>query len=129
MVLTESGRSLPSSRKNSRTPRAASVAARVRFHDRVAPVAISRLSASATGSGFSASRSSRRCSRAMSPVRKQRLANPSPCLAITARIRSAVASSPLGAINSRVMLSSVNSTRSAPSPELRHAGVRANSVW
>ena len=65
----------------------------------------------------------------MSLVRKQRLASPSPCSAITLRIRSAVAPSPAGDISSSVMLSSVNSTRSAPSPLLRHAGVRANSVW
>ncbi len=80
----------PSSRKNSRTPRVASVAARIRFHDRTAPVPASRLSASATGSGFSASRSSLRCSLATSWVRKHRLASPSPCSAMTARIRSAV---------------------------------------
>ena len=68
----------------------ASVAARVRFHDSVAPVIASRLSTSATGSGFSVSRSSRRCILAMSSVRKQRLASPSPCAASTARMRSAV---------------------------------------
>ena len=34
-----------------------------------------------------------------------------------------------GAISSRVTLSSVNITRSAPSSPLRHAGARANSVW
>ena len=38
---------------------AADVAARVRCHDSVAPDAVSRLSACVTGSGFSASRSSR----------------------------------------------------------------------
>ena len=53
-VATERGRSLASSRKNIRTPRVSSVAARVRFHDRVAPETESRLSTSATGSGFSA---------------------------------------------------------------------------
>jgi hypothetical protein len=47
---------------------------------------------------------------------------------MTARIRSAVALSPLGDINSSVILSSVNSTRSAPSPLFRHAGARANSI-
>ena len=82
-----------------------------------------------TGSGFSVSRSSRRCNFAMSLVRKQRLASPSPCSASTARMRSALALSPLGAISSSVTLSSVNSTRSAPSPPLRHDGARANSVW
>ena len=33
----------------------------------------------------------------------------------------------IGAINSSVTLSSVNNTRSAPSPLLRQAGVRPNS--
>jgi hypothetical protein len=107
----------------------AAVAARVRCHDKVAPLVASWFSACATGSGFSASRSSRRCIFAMSRVAKQMLASPSPCSARTARIRSAGAPSPSGDINSSVMLSSVNSTRSAPSPEFRHAGVRANSVW
>ncbi len=51
----------------------------------------SRLSTSATGSGFRVSRSSRRCIFAMSSVRKQRLANPSPCAARTLRMRSALA--------------------------------------
>jgi len=100
-----------------------------RFHDRVAPDVVSRLSASATGSGFSVSRSSLRCIFAMSLVRKQRLASPSPCSAMTARIRSAAVPSPLGAINSSVMLSSVNNTRSAPSPLFCQAGDRANSIW
>jgi hypothetical protein len=107
----------------------ASVDARVRFHDKVAPEATSRLSASATGSGLSASRSSLRCIFAMSAVRKQMLARPSPCLAMTARIRSAVTLKPFGAISSSVMLSSVNSMRSAPSPALRHAGAQPSSVW
>jgi hypothetical protein len=80
-------------------------------------------------SGFSVSRSSLRCVLAMSLVRKQMLASPSPCVARTLRIRSAFASSPLGAINSSVVLSSVNSTRSAPSPLFCHAGERANKVW
>ena len=82
----------------------------------------------ATGSGFRVSRSSLRCILAMSPVRKHRLASPSPCAASTLRIRSALASLPAGAISSSDMLSSVNSTRSAPSPLLRQAGARANSV-
>jgi len=127
-VRTDSGRCFASSRKNSRTPRVVSVAARVRFHDRVAPNVVSRLSTSATGSGFSASRSSRRCIFAMSLVRKHRLASPSPCAASTARMRSAAAPSPDGAISSSVVLSSVNSTRSAPSPLFRQAGARANNV-
>ena len=46
----------------------------------VAPEIASRLSTSGTGSGFSASRSSRRCIFAMSLVRKQMLASPSPCV-------------------------------------------------
>ena len=61
--------------------------------------------------------------------RKQRLASPSPCSCRSPRgCGRRSAPSPDGAINSSVMLSSVNSTRSAPSPLLRHAGVRANRV-
>ena len=108
----------------------ASVAARVRFHDSVAPEIASRLSTSATGSGFSVSRSSRRCILAMSPVRKQMLASPSPC-AVEHRANAIARSapSPLGATNSSVVLSSVNRTRSAPSPPYCQAGARANKVW
>ena len=58
-----------------RTPRVASVAARVRFHASVAPEIASRLSTSVIGSGFSVSRSSLRCVLAMSLVRKQMLAS------------------------------------------------------
>ena len=58
-----------------RTPRVSSVAARVRFQCRTAPLASSLLSTSATGSGFSATRSSRRCILPMSATRKHRLAS------------------------------------------------------
>ena len=65
--------------KNIRTPRVASVAARVRFHDNSgASDVASRLSTWVIGSGFSVKRSSLRCIFAMSPVRKQMLASPSP---------------------------------------------------
>jgi len=65
-VTAERGRSPLSSRKNIRTPRVSSVAARVRFQRNKAPEPTSWLSTSATGSGFSARRSSRRCILAMS---------------------------------------------------------------
>ena len=65
-----------SSRKNIRTPRVSSVAARVRFQCSVAPDTESLLSTSATGSGFSATRSSRRCILPMSAVAKAQAGEP-----------------------------------------------------
>ena len=57
-----------------RTPRVNSVAARLRFQCSTAPETESRLSTSAIGSGFSATRSSLRCILPISGVAKQMLA-------------------------------------------------------
>ena len=115
-VAAERGRSLASSRKNSRTPRVASVAARVRFHDSVAPERIAafglgnrfRLQRQAGPAGDASARyrlCESRCWPAPRPApRVQRESGPRP------RHRRA------GDINSSVMLSRVNSTVSAPSP-------------
>jgi len=107
-------------------------AARVRLQDNVVPEGrVATFPLPRPVSGFSASRSSRRCIFTDVTGTENR-GSPTPRRAQQRRCESAprVASLPAGAISSSVMLSSVNSTRSAPSPLSRHAGeARETRVW